>query len=101
LFGEDYFTRPSTVELTPYVNSFEGDTPEIFIPAWHETGIPGKSAVFQSHDTVATLDVRGGHAFLSNKDTNTSYVITPREALVLHLICRHALRDYDQHPDNL
>lgn len=99
LFGEDYFPHPSTVELTPYINSVDGNVAEIVVRAQHETGIPGKSAVFQPHDTVARLTLAGGNAFLSNKDTNTSYRITPREALLLYSICRRAIDDYDQHQE--
>ena len=91
VFGKTYFPRPSTVELTPYINSADGSQPEIVVRAWHETGIPGKSAVFQMHDTVVEMTLSDEDAFLSNKDTNTSYPLTTREAFLLRDISTMAL----------
>lgn len=94
MFGKEYFQNPSTVELTPYINSTDGAQPEIVVRAWHETGIPGKSAVFQVHDTVMEMTFSREDAYLSNKDSRANYQLTTREAFLLHNISGAAFINY-------
>ena len=90
-FGKAYFQRPSTVELTPYIHSADKLKPGIVVRAWHETGIPGKSAVFQKHDIALEMIFSSEDAYLSNKDTHAEYPVTTREAFLLHDIGTAAL----------
>ena len=94
-FGKEYFPNPSVVELTPYINTTDMPYPEIIVRAWHETGVKGKSAVFQKHDSALSLTFVGEDAYVVNKDSNSTYVLTTREAFLMGSFASFAAARYE------